>query len=114
MPAITKCVFGPAQAVRRIASPRHASPASVTAFNQILTAVSGASGRRCSSTSDSELVVSLFNWMIRECSIKVAPSSCTYNILIGYFCRMGCLKYGFAAFGLILKMGWRVDHIVIN
>jgi hypothetical protein len=27
---------------------------------------------------------------------------------------MGRLKHGFAAFGLILKTGWRVDHIVIN
>jgi pentatricopeptide repeat protein len=93
---------------------RHARPASVTAFNQILTVVSRALGRCSSSTSDSELVVSLFNQMIYECSVKVAPSSCTYSILIGCFCRMGRLKHDFAAFGLILKTGWRVDHIVIN
>ena len=83
----------------------HARPASVTAFNQILTAVSRASGRRSSSTSDSELVVSLFNRMIRECSTKVTPNLCTYSILIGCFCRMDRLKHGFAAFGLILKTG---------
>ena len=84
----------------------HARPASVIVFNHLLTAVSRASGRR-SSTSQSELVVSLFNRMIRECSIKVTPDLCTYSILIGCLCRMGCLEHGFATFGLILKSGWR-------
>jgi leucine-rich PPR motif-containing protein len=79
----------------------HARPASVTAFNQILTAVSRASGRR-SSTSESELVVSLFHRMICECTIKLAPNLRTYSILIGCFCRMGRLEHGFATFGLIL------------
>ncbi|OQU82832.1 hypothetical protein SORBI_3005G027680 [Sorghum bicolor] len=81
----------------------HARPASVVAFNQILNAV-----------SQSELVVSLFNRMVRECSIKVAPNTCTYSILIGCLCRMGRLKHSFATFGLILKTGWRVNDIVIN
>jgi leucine-rich PPR motif-containing protein len=53
--------------------------------------------------------------MVRECSDnKVAPDRCTYSILIGCFCRMVCLEHGFAAFGLILKTGWRVDDIVIT
>ena len=84
----------------------HARPASITAFNQILTAVSRASSQR-SSTSESELVVSLFNRMIRECTIKLALDLRTYSILIGCLCRMGCLEHGFATFGLILKSGWR-------
>ena len=96
----------------------HARPASVTAFNHILTAVSRASGRRSPSISDSELVVSLFNRMIRECSTKVTPNLCTYSILIGCCCRMGRLEHGFAAFGLILKTGWSMASpeapIVIN
>jgi leucine-rich PPR motif-containing protein len=91
----------------------HARPASVAAFNHLLAAVSRASGRR-SSTSDSGLVVSLFNRMIRECSPKVTPDLRTYSVLIGCFCRMGCLEHGFAAFGLILKTGWIVNDIVIN
>jgi leucine-rich PPR motif-containing protein len=56
----------------------HARPASVAAFNHLLAAVSRASGRR-SSTSDSGLVVSLFNRMIRECSPKVTPDLRTYS-----------------------------------
>ena len=47
-------------------------------------------------------------------SDKVVPNLCTYSILIGCFCRMGHLKHGFAAFGLIHKTGWRVNDIVIN
>jgi leucine-rich PPR motif-containing protein len=86
----------------------HARPSSVTAFNQLLVAVSRASGRR-SSTSESQLGISLFNRMVHECSDKVAPNMCTYNILIRCFCRMGRLEHGFAAFGLILKTGWRVN-----
>jgi leucine-rich PPR motif-containing protein len=91
----------------------YAKAASVIAFNQLLTAVSRASGRR-SSTSESGLVVSLFNWMVRDCSIEVAPNLYTYSILIGYLCRMGHLENGFTTFGLILKTGWRVNDIVIN
>ena len=37
-----------------------------------------------------------------------------YSILISCLCRMGRLEHGFAAFGLILKTGWRVDVVVIN
>ncbi|CAD6229376.1 unnamed protein product [Miscanthus lutarioriparius] len=91
----------------------YARAASVTAFNQLLTAVSRASGQR-SSTSESGIIVSLFNRMVRDCSIEVAPDLYTYNILIGCFCRMGRLENGFATFGLILKTGWRVNGIVIN
>nr|BBM89975.1 pentatricopeptide repeat containing protein [Sorghum bicolor] len=90
----------------------HARPASVTAFNHLLTAVSRASGRH--STLESQLGISLFDRMVRECSDKVAPDRCTYSILIGCFCRMGRLEHGFAVFGLILKTGWRVNHIVFN
>ncbi|CAD6271007.1 unnamed protein product [Miscanthus lutarioriparius] len=46
----------------------HARPALVIAFNHLLTAVSRASGRR-PSTSESELVVTRFNRMIRECAL---------------------------------------------
>jgi len=92
----------------------HASPASVTAFNQLFTVLFCASSRRSSSTSESELVVSLFNRMVRDCSNKVAPNLYTYSILIGCFCCMGFLEHGFAAFGLILKTGWRVNDIVIT
>jgi leucine-rich PPR motif-containing protein len=91
----------------------HARPASVTAFNQLLAAVSRASGRR-SSTSESNFGVSLFNRLVRECSDKLAPDRFTYIILIGCFCRMGRLEHDFAAFGLILKTGWRVNRIVIT
>ena len=52
--------------------------------------------------------------MARACSNKVAPNLHTYSILINCFCRMGRLDLGFAAFGLILKTGWRVDAIVIS
>ena len=84
----------------------HARPASVTAFNQILTAVSRASGRCSSSTSDSELVVSVFNRMIHECSIKVGgPQQLHLQHPHWLLCRMDRLKHGFAAFGLILKTG---------
>ena len=51
----------------------HARPASVAAFNHLLAAVSRASGRH-SSTSQPEPVVSLFNRMVRDCYIKVAPN----------------------------------------
>ena len=88
----------------------HARPASVIAINQLLTAISRAQGRG----SSSELVPSLFNRMARASPNKVAPDGFTYNILIGCFCRMGRLDLGFAAFGLILKTGWRVDAIVIS
>ncbi|CAD6258418.1 unnamed protein product [Miscanthus lutarioriparius] len=87
----------------------HARPASVRAFNHLLTVVARA---RCSSTS--ELAVSLFKRMARASSNKVAPDLCTYSILIGCFGCMGHLEYCFAAFGLILKTGWRVSNIVIN
>ena len=88
----------------------HATPSSVIAINKLLTAISRAQGRG----SSSELVPSLFNRMARACSNKVAPNLHTYSILINCFCRMGRLDLGFAAFGLILKTGWRVDAIVIN
>ncbi|KAG0528424.1 hypothetical protein BDA96_05G010300 [Sorghum bicolor] len=89
----------------------HARPASIIAFNQLLAAVSSASRRGSSSTS--ELVVSCFNRMIRDCCSKVAPDVFTYSILVGCFCRMGRLEHGFAAFGLILKTGWRVNDVVV-
>jgi len=89
----------------------HATPSSVIAINKLLTAISGARGR---GSSSSELVPSLFNRMARACSNKVAPNLHTYSILINCFCRMGRLDLGFAAFGLILKTGWRVDAIVIS
>ncbi|CAN6335539.1 unnamed protein product [Urochloa humidicola] len=87
----------------------HARPASVTALNKLLTAVSRAGGR---GSSISALVVSLFNRM--ACSSKVAPDLCTYKIIIRSFCSKGHLDFGFAAFGLVLKTGFRVDAIVIN
>ncbi|XP_025810922.1 uncharacterized protein LOC112888804 [Panicum hallii] len=50
----------------------HARPASVRAFNQLLTAVSRAQGR---DSSSSELVPSLFNRMARACADKVGHAS---------------------------------------
>ena len=47
-------------------------------------------------------------------SNKVAPDLHTCSILINCFCHMGRVELCFAAFGLILKTGWRVDGIVIN
>ena len=88
----------------------HATPSSVIAVNKLLTAISGARGRG----SSSELVPSLFNRMARACSSKVAPYLHTYNILINCFRRMGRLELGIAAFGLILKTGWRVDGIRVD
>jgi leucine-rich PPR motif-containing protein len=64
----------------------HARPASVRALNQLLSVVS----RKCSSPSN--LVVSRFNRMLRDCSNKVAFDLCTYSILIGCFCRIGHLR----------------------
>ena len=68
-----------------------ASPASVRAFNQLLTAVSRAQGR---SSSTSALVVSLFNRMVRARAspnkVAVALDLHTYNIIICSFCSMGC------------------------
>ncbi|RLM69753.1 protein Rf1, mitochondrial-like [Panicum miliaceum] len=91
----------------------NARPASVRAFNQVLTAGSRAQ-RRGSSSSSLELVPSLFNRMARACSNKVAPDLHTYSILINCFCRMGRLELSFAAFGLVLKTGFRVNARVIN
>jgi leucine-rich PPR motif-containing protein len=88
-----------------------ARPASVGAFNKILTVVSRANGR---GPSTSALFVSLFNRMARASPNKVAPDLCTYNITIGSFCSMGRLDFSFAAFGLVLKKGFRVDAITIN
>ncbi|XP_072151755.1 uncharacterized protein [Setaria viridis] len=88
-----------------------ARPASVRAFNQLLTVVSRAKGR---GSSTSALVVSLFNRMARASPTKEAPDLRTYSKIIGSFCSMGHLDFAFAGFGLILKKGFRVDAIVIN
>ncbi|RLM59087.1 protein Rf1, mitochondrial-like [Panicum miliaceum] len=87
----------------------HARPASVRAFNHLLTSISRAQGR---DSSTSALVVSLFNRMARASPNKVAHNGSTYNILIGCFCRMGRLELGFASFGLVLKAGWRVETVI--
>jgi len=76
-----------------------ARPASVHAFNKLLTIVSRAQGR---GSSTSVLVVSLFNRMARAFPNKVAPDGFTYSILIGCFCHMGRLELGFASIGLVL------------
>jgi pentatricopeptide repeat protein len=88
-----------------------ARPASVRAFNRILTVVSRADGR---GSSTSALFVSLFNRMARASPSRVAPDLHTYTITIGSFCSIGRLDFGFAAFGLILKKGFRVDAVAIN
>ena len=87
----------------------NARPTSVRAFNSLLNVVS-----RAQCPSAAELAVSLFNRMARACSNKVRPDLYTDNILTGCFCRLGHLEDGFAAFGFILKTGWRVDEVVIN
>ncbi|RLN42822.1 protein Rf1, mitochondrial-like [Panicum miliaceum] len=88
-----------------------ARSASVRAFNQLLTTVSRAQGR---GSSSSALVVPLFNRMVRASPNKVAPDLSTYNIIICSFCSMGCIELSFAAFGLVLKTGFRVNTRVIN
>ena len=90
-----------------------ARPASVHAINLILTAVSRAQGR---GSSTSALVVSLFNRMVRASANKVAvaPNLCTYGIIICSFCSVGHLELSFAALGLVLKTGLRVNARVIN
>jgi leucine-rich PPR motif-containing protein len=45
---------------------------------------------------------------------RVAPDLHTYTITIGSFCSIGRLDFGFAAFGLILKKGFRVDAVAFN
>ena len=62
-----------------------ARPASVRAFNQLLTIVSRAKGR---GSSTSAPVISLFNRMARTSPNKVSPNLCTYNIIIRSFCSM--------------------------
>ncbi|CAN6357610.1 unnamed protein product [Urochloa humidicola] len=88
-----------------------ARPASVRAINYLLIAVSRAQGR---GSSTSALVVSLFNRMARASPNKVAPNLHTYSVPIGSFCSIGRLDFGFCAFGLILKTGWRVNAVAIN
>ena len=78
-----------------------ARPASVRAFNQLLTIVSRAKGR---GSSTSALVVSLFNRMARASPTKVSPDLRTYSKIIGSFCSMGHLDFAFAGFGLVLKI----------
>ncbi|CAN6335540.1 unnamed protein product [Urochloa humidicola] len=90
----------------------YARPASVSAFNKLLTAVSRA-GDRGSSTS-ALVVSSLFNRMASASPNKVAPDLHTYSIIIGSFCSIGRLELSSAAFGLTLKTGWKVNVIVIN
>ena len=84
-----------------------ARPASVGAFNKLLTVVSRAQ-RRGSSTS--ALVISLFNRMVRATAspnkVAAAPDLHTYSIIICSFRSMGCLELSFAAFGLIIKTGF--------
>ena len=46
--------------------------------------------------------------------VAVAPDLHTYNIIICSFRSMGCLELSFAAFGLIIKTGFRVNARVIN
>jgi hypothetical protein len=93
-------------------SPPLARPASsVRAFNRILTVVSRADGRGPSTSA--ALFASLFNRMARASpsTSRVAPNLWTYSITIGTFCSMGRLDFGFAAFGLVLKKGFRVDAV---
>jgi pentatricopeptide repeat protein len=52
--------------------------------------------------------------MARAGAKKVTPNLQTYNVIIGCFCRMGCLDHGFATFGRILKTGWMVHAIVFT
>jgi len=89
-----------------------ARPASISALNHILTVVSRAQGR------GSALLVSLFNQirMVRASpnKVAVAPDLHTYSIIIYTFSTIGCLHLSFAAFGLVIKTGFRVDDIVIS
>jgi len=46
--------------------------------------------------------------------VAVAPDLHTYSIIIYTFSTIGCLHLSFAAFGLVIKTGFRVDDIVIK
>ncbi|KAJ1274230.1 hypothetical protein BS78_05G046300 [Paspalum vaginatum] len=50
----------------------------------------------------------------RDFFYRARPDMFTYSILICCLCCTGRLELGFAAFGLILKTGWRFNGMVIN
>ncbi|KAF0930985.1 hypothetical protein E2562_038553 [Oryza meyeriana var. granulata] len=58
--------------------------------------------------------VSRFNRMARAGAKKVTPTVHTYGILIGCCCRVDRLDLGFAAFGGVIKKGFRVYAIAFT
>ena len=84
---------------------QQAGPSSVSSINRLLTVVA---------RDGPALAVSLFNRIARAGSKKVAPDISTYIILLGCCCRAGRLDLGFASYGHVIKMGWRVDAIVFT
>ncbi|PWZ13293.1 Protein Rf1, mitochondrial [Zea mays] len=44
----------------------------------------------------------------------MAANACAFDILIRCFCTVGRLDLAFAAFGLFLRTGWRVQNVVLN
>uniref|UniRef100_A0A0D9XPU1 Pentacotripeptide-repeat region of PRORP domain-containing protein n=1 Tax=Leersia perrieri TaxID=77586 RepID=A0A0D9XPU1_9ORYZ len=63
--------------------------------------------------------VSCFNRMARAAGaddeVMIPPPTLpTYDILIGCCCRAGRLDLGFAAFGSVIKKGFRVDVDIFN
>nr|AGT16567.1 hypothetical protein SHCRBa_008_G08_F_270 [Saccharum hybrid cultivar R570] len=90
-----------------------ARPASVHAFNRVLTVVA------CGDSSSSQrhgaaLAVSLFNTMARVGVNKLAADACTFSILMRCFCTVGRLDFALGAFGQFLKTGWRVQVMALN
>jgi pentatricopeptide repeat protein len=85
----------------------------VHAFNRVLTVVARADPSS-SLRHSASLAVSLFNTMARAGVNKVVADICTFGILIGCFCTVGCLDLAFAAFGQVIKMGWREQVMALN
>jgi pentatricopeptide repeat protein len=92
-----------------------ARPASVHAFNRVLTVVARVDFSSSLQLHHSAaLAVTLFNTMARVGVNKMAANACTIGILIRCFCTVGRLDLAFAAFGQLLKTGWRVQVMALN
>ena len=87
-----------------------ARPASVHAFNSVLTVVARADSSS-SPRHSAALAVSLFNTMARS---GVNMMAAIIGIIIRCFCTVGRLDLAFAAFALFLKTGWRVQNVTLN
>ena len=90
-----------------------ARPSSVYAFTRVLTVVARADSSP-SLRHSAALAVSLFNTMAQAGVNKMAANAFTFGILIRCFCTVGRLDLAFAAFGQLLKTGWRLQVMALN